>query len=167
MPNSKFGQQLLNQVETRHNIERAASKGRHAPRDGEAAEKRKLNRLTLEDHAETSMTRDHSYYRADNSTQYLEARLQEGEVGASLLQKMGWRPGRGLGRTESGPADFLQVSARTPLMGIGNTDATYSSGSIFAVGQEDSDVYSKRLRISKITASRYAAAEVALEPHLK
>lgn len=121
-----------------------------------AAEKRKFNRLAL-DQAVTYISNIPSM--TENSTTYLEEKLQEREVGASLLQKMGWRPGRGLGRTESGMADFIHVSARAARTGIGIETVPYYSVSSSMVEEEVNASYCKRYKICKITASRYAAAD--------
>lgn len=46
----------------------------------------------------------------------------ESEFGKRILQKMGWEPGKGLGRTEDGPLVPLQLAVKPDKKGLSASD---------------------------------------------
>lgn len=71
--------------------------------------------------------------------------IGEDNVGNRLLQKMGWRAGKGLGREEQGIVGPVEAQTSTPGVGLGVKRGIYTAG--------PGETYSACIK--KLTAARY------------
>ncbi|CAO1355886.1 unnamed protein product [Diamesa hyperborea] len=54
--------------------------------------------------------------------------ISESNVGNKLLQKMGWKEGTGLGRTNQGRTEIIETEARVANAGLGSKHANFAAG---------------------------------------
>lgn len=54
--------------------------------------------------------------------------ISEGNIGNKLLQKMGWKAGSGLGKTNQGRTEIIEAEQRNPTAGLGSKGATFGAG---------------------------------------
>ncbi|KAJ1608545.1 G patch domain-containing protein [Cryptosporidium canis] len=60
-----------------------------------------------------------SYYDRLNSGQSCPRTPFTSSIGANLLQKMGWKEGKGLGKEEVGIQECIQINKRSENLGLG------------------------------------------------
>ncbi|XP_017472341.1 PREDICTED: RNA-binding protein 5-like [Rhagoletis zephyria] len=53
--------------------------------------------------------------------------ITDDNVGSKMLKAMGWTEGSGLGKSNQGTADIIQVERRRGGLGLGNNNATFTS----------------------------------------
>lgn len=54
--------------------------------------------------------------------------ISEGNIGNKLLQKMGWKAGSGLGKTNQGRTEIIETEQRVSNAGLGSKSASYGAG---------------------------------------
>jgi RNA-binding protein 5/10 len=54
--------------------------------------------------------------------------ISEGNIGNKLLQKMGWKAGSGLGKTNQGRTEIIEAEQRNSNAGLGSKSSTYGAG---------------------------------------
>lgn len=54
--------------------------------------------------------------------------ISEGNIGNKLLQKMGWKAGSGLGKTNQGRTDIIETEQRVSNAGLGSKSASFGAG---------------------------------------
>lgn len=54
--------------------------------------------------------------------------ISEGNIGNKLLQKMGWKAGSGLGKSNQGRTDIIEAEQRNSTAGLGSKGATFGAG---------------------------------------
>lgn len=54
--------------------------------------------------------------------------ISEGNIGNKLLQKMGWKAGSGLGKTNQGRTDIIETEQRVRNAGLGSKSASFGAG---------------------------------------
>lgn len=54
--------------------------------------------------------------------------ISEGNIGNKLLQKMGWKAGSGLGKTNQGRTEIIETEQRVSNAGLGSKSSSYGAG---------------------------------------
>lgn len=54
--------------------------------------------------------------------------ISEGNIGNKLLQKMGWKAGSGLGKSNQGRTEIIETEQRVSNAGLGSKSASYGAG---------------------------------------
>lgn len=54
--------------------------------------------------------------------------ISEGNIGNKLLQKMGWKTGSGLGKTNQGRTEIIEAEQRNSTAGLGSKSSTFGAG---------------------------------------
>ncbi|CRL01481.1 CLUMA_CG014238, isoform A [Clunio marinus] len=54
--------------------------------------------------------------------------ISEGNIGNKLLQKMGWKAGSGLGKTNQGRTEIIEAEQRVSNAGLGSKSSSYGAG---------------------------------------
>lgn len=76
--------------------------------------------------------------------------ISEGNIGNKLLQKMGWKAGSGLGKTNQGRTEIIETEQRVSNAGLGSKSSSYGAG----VPGDDYKTY-----IKKMMKKRYEEVE--------
>lgn len=156
VPNAEFGAQLLVETRRRHAIDGTRKKKMPLI---PIQEYKKSNRTFIEQ-ATAGSVRNHDPEVRNFAQCGIHSNEHTEVVGASILQKMGWTPGKGLGRTEAGISDFVRVSARAARAGLGST-ADDRPNAVLGENSINSGPYFDRSKIRKLTQDRYAAVSAS------
>lgn len=54
--------------------------------------------------------------------------ISEGNIGQKMLQKMGWKAGSGLGKTNQGRTEIIEAEQRVSNAGLGSKSSSYGAG---------------------------------------
>ena len=128
------------------------------------SEQRKFNKWVIEKSTAGFSGAIQETHITEDDTSYLQKKVEESDFGASMLHKMGWEPGKGLGKDRSGMSDFIRVHARAAYVGLGikNSEAEISVNTVRSISNtvaESGVSYSDRNKIRRITLERYKRVE--------
>jgi hypothetical protein len=149
------GVRLVEEAKRRHALESMEkAKVKKHNESQEAAIRKQQNRLLIQQgNSESVPDVDIDADEEPSSTEFLSKQVDGKEFGAMMLRKMGWAPGKGLGKEGTGISDFIRVNARLARAGIGSKEASGADAGAAGGGE-----YGDRAKIRKITAQRYECA---------
>lgn len=71
--------------------------------------------------------------------------ISEGNIGNKLLQKMGWKAGSGLGKTNQGRTEIIEAEQRVSNAGLGSKSSSFGAGP-----GDDYKTYIKKVKLNNI-----------------